>query len=140
MNNNPEITIKHAHGNKPDDSEGAILKRCYFQARRHDDNVITFRLHQPDGEKIKTEPHHLKNGEDFTFTYDGLEWSVTNFLIEPAPKPAPEGEWIATGNWSAKKKKHTEDNPADDDPETGTFQAQSGGGAGEYETSASASA
>ena len=142
MNPNPEIIVKHAPGTKSKDKRGSDLKGCYFQARRHRGNVMSFRLHEADGKKIHTEPHHLKNGENFTFKYGGLYWSVTDFSIGPAP----EGIWIATGNWSADKKKHIlfnppHEGPGQEDPETGTFQAQSGGGTGlEYEASASASA
>jgi len=137
MNTNPEIIIRHAHG--PDNPDGAILKRCYFQARLHDSKVKSFRLHDPDGKKIKTEPHHLTNDtKDFTFKLGELYWSVTGFSIWVKP----DGTWKAKGSWSASKHKHKVPHydPAQDDPETGTFQAQSGGGAEEYKASASASA
>ncbi len=122
MNSNPEIIIQSAPGTLQSDTDGADLVKCYFQAR---ENGHQWRLHQPDGEKIKTEPHHLVSGTDFTFTYDNLCWTITNFLLWKNDA----GIWNASGSWAA----HSCPNPDDpgqgeDDPESGTFQAQSGGG------------
>ena len=122
MNTNPEIIIQSAPGLLPSDTDGADLVKCYFQAR---DNGRQWRLHQSDGQKIKTEPHHLVSGTDFSFTFDNLCWTVTNFLLWEDDA----GIWYAKGSWTAHQCE-TQGKPGDtgDDPETGTFQAQSGGG------------
>ena len=129
MNPNPQIIIFSAPGKKPGDIDGNDLLNCYFQLREHGDG--TYHLYGPDGEKIKTEPHHFKNGEGFTFKLGGLEWAITNLsieLVEEFPLPI----WFASGAWKA------HDKIAQDDPETGTFQGQSGGGPESASESASA--
>ena len=131
MNSNPKINIKSAPGNRPGDTEGNDIINWYFQLG--DDGKL-YRLHHQDGTKIHTEPHHLTSGKDFTFTADGLHWKITEFKVWEDPV----GIWNARGDWHA----HDEGSRFEQgDPESGTFQAQSGGGADpELEASASASA
>jgi hypothetical protein len=129
MNTNPKIIINSAPGKNPEDTDGNDLLECYFQRTEHGNG--TYHLHGKDGEKIKTEPHHFKNGEGFTFKLGELEWSVTKLSIWSIEEDPPI--WFATGDWKAG------DKIAEDDPETGTFQGQSGGGP-EYAATESASA
>jgi len=135
MNTHPKIIIDKAPGTLQSDTDGADLIHCYFQAR---ENGRQWRLHQPDSHKIKTEPHHLVSGTDFSFTFDDLCWNVTNFLLW---KDSDTDIWYATGSWAAHQCPPTQGDPSDtgDDPETGTFQAQSGGG-GDPERTAIATA
>lgn len=128
MNTHPKINIKKAPGTKPAFTDGSDLLHLYFQAR---ENGRQFRFHHADGKKIKTEPHHLVSGTDFSFDISGMCWKVTDFRIWQQPV----GVWNASGSWSAHQRE------AEDDAETGTFQAQSGGsGNPELEASATASA
>ena len=131
MNSNPKINIKKAPGNKPGDTDGNDLVNCYFQAI---DDGKAFHLHRPNDSKIETEPKHLTSDQDFTFSVDSLHWKITKFRIWEEPV----GIWNARGHWRA----HDEGSRfGQGDPESGTFQAQSGGGADpELEASASASA
>ena len=128
MSSNPKINIHSAPGKEKKFTDGNDLLKLYFQAR---DNGRQYRFHQTDGTKIKTEPHHLTSGTDFTFELDGMCWKVTDFRVWEQPV----GVFNASGTWFAHPHK------AEEDPETGTFQAQSGGsGNPEREARAAASA
>jgi hypothetical protein len=115
---NPHIRIRHFTGGL----RGEDLKKLHFQESPSDNNK--FHLFKGN-EQIHTEPDVLSNGRDFKFVYNEWYWSITQFWIS-------EDALKSTGNWLSKS---CEDN---DDPETGTFQAQAGPGAeGELKASAS---
>ena len=81
-----------------------------------------FLFHVPGNSPIR-----IVNGETFTFTHSGLSWTITFYYSDFTRH--------GQGNWSARKL------DSEDDPETGTFQAQAGpGNAHDLEASASASA
>ena len=117
------------------DPDGAKLKGCYFVETKPHSHEFT--LFQPDDTPITTTPSPVKEGTLFSFTYQGLKWSITGFLIS-------EHVALANGTWSAARvgaAKETKPSITADDPETGTFQAQAGPGADDdLEASASASA
>lgn len=116
---NPQIQIDVVKGN----SKGLCLMNCYFQEIG---TTKTFSFFTPEHEPILTEPPTVCNGEKFSFKYDGSSWDVQKFKIS-------KKHHDAKGHWKAKS-----DNG---DEESGTFQAQGGGGMdGELKASASASA
>ena len=119
---NPQIPINSNDGG----DDGNDLIDCYFQEV---DSTNTFNLYQSDGTQITTyvdtAAQPVANGDEFTFSYNGLNWSVTDFLIS-------ETDLTASGEWSASP------GTIGDDPETGTFQAQGGGSNPELSARASA--
>lgn len=129
MSTNPQIIIYAAPPNEPDFTDGEDLLSLFFRLR---DTGNGYRLHQSDGTKIKTEPHHLGDTSSFTFEYNELSWSITDFKIWEDPNGI-----FAKGNWSATPIPVDDDGDIDD-AETGTFQAQAGGHPVEVGTSASA--
>jgi hypothetical protein len=112
--------------------DGNDLIGLYFQEVLATD---TFYLFQSDGTQIPTyvggTQQAVANNDDFTFTYDNLSWSVTQFSIS-------EETLTASGSWTATPVADTAD-PSTEDGENGTFQAQ-GGGNEEGKASSSASA
>ncbi len=105
-NSNPHIRIRHFTGGL----RGEDLKALHFQETSSDNN----KFHLFKGkEQIHTEPDALSNGTDFNFVYNEWCWAITQFWIS-------EDALKATGDWLSKS---CDDN---DDPETGTFQAQAG--------------
>lgn len=127
---NPEIPIYNAPTND-DGTDGNDLIDCYFVEVG---TTNTYNFYDQDGNQITTYvagvASPVSNGVDFTFTYDDLSWTVTQFVIS-------EEDLSASGSWSAVPV----DKIADDgDAETGTFQAQGGGNEGEDERRSSASA
>ena len=117
-NPNPHIRIRHFTGGL----SGEDLKKLHFQETPSDNN----KFHLFKGtEQIHTEPDALSNGKDFDFVYNDLCWSISQFWIS-------EKDGKSTGNWLSKSCDNN------DDPETGTFQAQAGPGAeGELKFTAS---
>ena len=120
MNTNPQITIFAVHPSKPEFTDGEDLINLYFRIR---DTGNGYRLHLSDNSKIQTEPHHLESGVPFTFRYDGLFWSITDFFVGPGP----DGMLVASGHWSADPESQGGDGEGGGDVESGTFQAQAGG-------------
>lgn len=107
-NPNPHIRIRHSTGGL----SGEDLKKLHFQETPSDTN----KFHLFKGkERIHTQPDALSSGKDFEFEYNNLCWQITQFWIS-------ENDEKSTGNWLSKS---CIDN---DDPETGTFQAQAGPG------------
>lgn len=104
---NPHIKIKHFTGGP----NGKDLTVLHFQ--KTSSNSDHFHLYQ-DKEQIHTEPDVLTSGRDFTFRHFELNWSVTKFWIS-------EKEEKGHGHWQSKP------GNGEADPESGTFQAQSGG-------------
>jgi hypothetical protein len=103
-NPNPHIKIRHFTGG----SRGEELTKLHFQETAFDND----KFHLFKGkEQIHTKPDALSSGKNFDFVYNEFCWSVTKFRIS--------GE-KSTGDWLSKS---CDDN---DDPETGTFQAQAG--------------
>jgi len=101
---NPHIKIKEITGGP----RGEELKKLHFQETPNDND----KFHLFKGkERIHTEPDDLKNGKSFDFVYNQWCWSVTDFRIS---KEKSSGDWLS---------KSCIDN---DDPESGTFQAQAG--------------
>ena len=117
------------------DPDGAKLKGCYFVETKPHSHEFT--LFQPDSTPIPITPSPVKDGTKFSFPYQGLMWSISGFLIS-------EHVALANGTWSAvpvAADDDTQPSATGEDPETGTFQAQAGPGAGDdLEASASASA
>ena len=102
------IKIKTVTGGADKDK----LKHCYFLP-----SGSQFEFCDKDGNQLAS---GLTSGNNFNFTLDSINWSITNFLIS---------DTNASGNWS---------NPNNiEDAQDGTFQAASGGGADE-EANASA--
>ena len=104
-------------------NDGHHLMHCYFEEINESDG---FNFFDPKSVQIETEPSPVRNGKDFSFSYNGYGWVLHKFKIS-------KKHLNAKGRWRAK---HESGN---DDPETGTFQAQAGGSV-EGERSASASA
>jgi hypothetical protein len=112
------IVIDKVTGNSDKDK----LKGCYFTV-----SGTTYNLYNKNGKLLQS---GISNGTNFSFNHDkapggsnDIAWTVTNFFISQA---------AASGNWS---------NP--DSPlgvQEGSFQASSGGGMGEGEAAAGASA
>lgn len=97
-------------------SDGADLEQFHFVEVALEE----FLFHVPGNPPIP-----VVNGETFSFTYEGLDWTITFYYSDFTRH--------GQGNWSAHKI------GGEDDPETGTFQAQAGPGAGD-DLSATASA
>ncbi len=104
-------------------SHGHHLMHCYFEEIDESDG---YAFRDPNGDRIQAQPSPVCSGADFSFDYGGLQWTVHKFKIS-------KKHLDAKGRWTAKR----DDN---DDPESGTFQAQAGGGAGERKASASTAA
>ncbi len=118
---NPKIKIHLVTGG----SDGDHLIDCYFEEIG---SSKEFFFHDREGRPILTNPSPVRSGQKFDFDYGGLQWKVHKFTIN-------EEHLHAHGHWKAK------DGDASDDPESGTFQAQSGGSKNsEDKVSASASA
>jgi hypothetical protein len=116
---NPQIEIDVVKGG----SEGHRLMNCYFQEIG---TTKEFSFFSPERTPIPTEPSAVRDGEKFSFNYNGLSWNVHKFKISKK-----HGD--AKGHWKAKSE--------NGDDESGTFQAQSGGGMeDDLKASASASA
>lgn len=113
---NPHIRIKHFTGGP----RGEELMRLHFQETSPDNKE--FHLFKGK-EHIPTKPPELTSDHPFDFFYNDWCWSITDFKIS---KEKSTGHWLS---------KSCDDN---DDPETGTFQAQAGPGAeGELKKTAS---
>ena len=106
--------------------EGHHLEGCHFKETAPGSKE--FLLYAPDGSPIHTT---VSSGTDFRFSHNGLHWSITEFFITEDPA-------YAQGKWSAERVIPLSKARPDDDPETGTFQAQ-GGGSDEPKLSARAS-
>lgn len=105
---NPHIKIRRFTGGP----RGEELMKLHFQETPSDNN----KFHLFKGkEQIHTEPHAFRSGEDFNFAYNEWCWFITQFWIS-------EEDGKSTGDWLSQT---CDDN---DDPETGTFQAQAGPG------------
>ena len=105
---NTHIRIRHFTGGL----SGEDLKKLHFQETPSDNN----KFHLFKGkEQIHTEPDALSNEKAFNFVYNDWCWTITDFWIS---KDALK----STGNWLSKSCDNN------DDPETGTFQAQAGPG------------
>ena len=116
------INIHHYTGGP----NGEDLTRLHFQETQpHSHEFQLFKDEDPIN-PIPTEPDVLRSHEDFEFQYNSLHWRVTKFRIS-------EHKQKAHGHWDCS------DLDSNDDPESGTFQAQ-GGGSAEGELKASASA
>jgi hypothetical protein len=84
------------------------LKHCYFLPAA---TTSQYDFYSKNGNLLAS---GLSSGNGFSFTHDSINWTVTNFVIDAE---------AASGNWS---------NPdAIENAQDGTFQAESGGGAGE---------
>lgn len=106
-------------------NDGHHLMRCYFEEIRESDG---FNFFDPNAVQIQTQPAPVRKGEDFSFSYNGYRWAVHKFKIS-------KKHLDAKGRWRCKPDK------GNDDSESGTFQAQSGGSMdGERSASASAAA
>lgn len=99
------------------------LKDCYFTV-----SGTTYNLYSKNGKLLQS---GISNGTNFSFNHDKnpgsgaeINWTVTNFLISQTE---------ASGNW-------TNTDPSITAVQEGSFQASSGGGMGEGEAAARASA
>lgn len=104
---NPHIKIHLVTGG----CEGEQLIDCYFEEIGSSKEFI---FHDREGCPIKTDPSLVRDGKKFEFNYGGLQWKVHKFTIS-------EKHLHAKGHWKARA------GDSSDDPESGTFQAQSGG-------------
>jgi len=103
---NTHIRIRHFTGGL----RGEDLKELHFQETPS--NKKKFHLFKGK-EHIHTDPPELSSGDKFGFVFKDWCWAITDFLIS---------DLKSTGNWLSKS---CDDN---DDPETGTYQAQAGPG------------
>jgi len=108
-----EIEIRKVAGDPDKDK----LKHCYFLPTSVAGEYDFF---SKDCNLLQS---GLKTKHDFTFTHDKIHWTVTDFEIDDTK---------ATGTWSNPDEFANEQN--------GSFQAESGGGAGEGEATSAASA
>lgn len=100
------IEIKHVTGGADKDK----LKHCYFVP------AATTGQYDFYSKNCNLLASGLSSGNGFSFTHDSINWTVTNFVID---------DESASGDWS---------NPDGiENAQDGTFQAESGGGAGEGE-------
>jgi hypothetical protein len=105
------IEIKTVTGGADKDK----LKHLYFLPAA---TTGQYNLYSKDGNLLASA---LTNGNGFSFPHDSITWTITNFVID---------DESASGNWS---------NPDGiENAQDGTFQAESGGGAGEGDEAASA--
>lgn len=116
---NPHIKIHLVTGGR----QGDHLIDCYFE---ESGSTREFYFYDREGHPINTDPSPVRNGHKFDFNYGGLQWKVHKFTIS-------EEHLHARGHWKASS------GNSSDDPESGTFQAQSGGSM-EGEAKAGASA
>jgi hypothetical protein len=107
--------------------DGADLEECYFQETAPGSGE--FYLFSRGESQIQTQPTVVTNGIPFTFNYRELNWKAA-FVYS-------DSIGLGAGIWSALPAGHAGKDPVD--PESGTFQAQGGPGAGD-DLSASASA
>ena len=105
---NTHIRIRHFTGGL----RGEDLKELHFQ----ETPSVKDEFHLFKGkEQIHTVPETLSSGHDFGFVFKDWCWAITDFSIS--------GEALkSTGNWLSKSC------DGNDDPETGTYQAQAGPG------------
>ncbi|HEY4425744.1 MAG TPA: hypothetical protein VGN10_16150 [Pyrinomonadaceae bacterium] len=105
-NPNPHIRIRHSTGGL----RGEDLKELHFQETPSDKK----KFHLFKGkEQIHTVPEALSSGDNFGFVFKDWCWAITQFWIL---------DLKSTGNWLSKSC------DGNDDPETGTYQAQGGPG------------
>jgi hypothetical protein len=105
------IEIKTVTGGADKDK----LKHCYFLPAATTGQYDLYSKH------CNLLTSGLTNGNGFSFTHDSITWTITNFAID---------DESASGDWS---------NPDGiENAQDGTFQAESGGGAGEGDEAASA--
>jgi hypothetical protein len=104
---NPHIKIHLVTGGR----EGERLRDCYFEEI---DSSKEFNFYDREGQPIQTDPSPIRSSDKFEFQYEELQWKVHKFTIS-------EEHLHAHGHWKAKA------GDSSDDPESGTFQAQSGG-------------
>jgi len=128
MDTNSRITIDGFTGGP----EGSDLKECYFQETAEGSGE--FLLFCQDQSQIHTHPKTIQNGVQFTFKHRNLSWTAAFVYLDTIG--------VGAGIWSALPAVHARKAGKDpEDPESGTFQAQNGPGAGgQLESSASASA
>lgn len=102
----PHIKIRDITGG----DRGEELKELHFQEiHSHKGEFHLFK----GKEHIHTDPKELKSEEKFEFVYNDWCWFITGFKISEETLKA-KGDWLS---------KSCIDN---DDPESGTFQAQAG--------------
>ena len=106
-----QIEIRTVTGGSDKDK----LKNCYFLPTT---SPGVYDLYDNGCKLLKS---GLKNGKNFDFAHDKINWSITNFKIDDTQ---------ASGDWTNPDGFANEQN--------GTFQAESGGGAAEGEGAASA--
>ena len=105
------IEIKTVTGGADKDK----LKHCYFLP------AATTGQYDLYSKNCNLLASALSSGNGFSFPHDSITWTITNFVID---------DESASGNWS---------NPDGiENAQDGTFQAESGGGAGEGDEAASA--
>jgi hypothetical protein len=100
------------------------LMYCSFQLV--EGQFDKYRFYGSGGDHIPTVPEDLTSGTDFVFIRAGMLWEVTQFLIVKDVLGLK-----ATGHWANPRHPKV----GDDD---GSFQAQSGGGAEEIPSAATA--
>lgn len=132
MEASSHLRFKHIKG----DPDGGELRGCYFKETQPGSGEFT--LHAPDHSVIPTEPSPIPNNSAFTFTtVHEFTWSLIFDYSEPQ-KLHGHGSWSAV---HAKSFGNNRPSIGNDDPESGTFQAQGGPGTGtDDDLSASASA
>ncbi len=110
------INIKDIKG----DPDGGELRGCYFEETSPGSGE--FLLFAPDNSQIETEPSPIPNNTPFTFTtHHHFNWALS--LDYSDAKKHGFGSWSADHARSFGKSHHS---ISDDDPETGTYQAQTG--------------
>lgn len=120
MSDNPsQITINHVHIRNGEPKDSANLMGCYFEEVGQSNE---WRLYSKLGDHIPTIPDNLTSGTNFEFIRVGMLWNVTEFKI---------GLGVARGDWANPRHERS----GDDD---GSFQAQSGVGAEEGSSAATA--
>jgi hypothetical protein len=115
-----KIKIKSAPGTQSSMTDGTDdLVGCYFQEQSGSPGNYLFYTKANPPAQITTSPQPVQTETDFTFTLDGLFWSITDFIIS-------ESAGSASGSWTATTPAPLPDAvPSEEggDPETGTFQA-----------------
>ena len=123
-----KIKIKSAPGSQSNFTEGNDLIGLYFEETS---TAGQFLLYSPSsaqppgpGTVITTTPSPLTTNTNFTFIWDDLNWSITNFQIQMTGTGSNE-HGSASGTWTATPITVPETMPSEEggDPETGTFQA-----------------
>ena len=130
MDTSTPIAIATYHG----DPDGVFLEGCFF--KEINPGSGEFLLFAPDGSSIQTT---VSSGTNFSFNYNGLNWSITEFFITENAPANTHGKWSAVHVHATAVLAAKSTGTELEGPETGTFQSQDGTG-DDYKLTAQASA